>query len=254
MTEASSAQPAFVNIADQLRSDIAQGVYADGERLPGEDELAARFKVASGTINRAVDRLKNDGYAVGRRGSGVYAQTPLAIKHEPCPDPAESQGRTGAWAAGEPRTFEIDCVAITADPPPADIASTLGLDAGQAALTWMARFSVQGRPVRLTRMYVPAGLVPETSAVRGDASPRRLTTLLHDLGLSAVDGVVETRGRAPSGEDCDLLDIPVGRFVLDVRLTAWDAENRVVAVEQTVMDSAAYVVSHAVDLQKPGNK
>lgn len=250
MTDASSAQRVFVNIADQLRSDIARGVYADGERLPGEDELAAKFQVASRTINRAVDLLKNDGHAIGRRGSGVYAQTPLAIKHEPCPDPAGPQGREGAWAAGEPGAFDIDCVAITSDPPPADIASTLGLDAEQAALTWMARFSVQGRPVRLTRMYVPDGLVPETSVARRDASPRRLTTLLHDLGLSAVDGVVETRGRAPSGEDCDLLEIPVGRFVLDARLTVWDAEERVLAVEQTVMDTAAYVVSHSVDLRE----
>ncbi|MET7487637.1 GntR family transcriptional regulator [Streptomyces sp. NPDC005538] len=252
MTDASSAQRVFVDIADQLRSDIAQGVYADGERLPGEDELAANFGVASRTINRAVDLLKNDGHAIGRRGSGVYAQTPLAIRYEPCPDPAEPQGRAGAWAAGEPRAFDIDLSGVTSEQPPAGVASVLGLGTKQAALTWRARFSVQGRPVMLTRTFVPAELVPAACAAKDDASPRRLTVLLSDLGLSPAEGVVETRGRAPSGEDCDLLEIPVGRFVLDSRVTVWDAQMRPLAVEQTVMDTAAFVVAHSIKLGEAG--
>ncbi|MGW3389538.1 GntR family transcriptional regulator [Streptomyces cinereoruber] len=247
MTDASSAQRMFVDIADQLRSDIAQGVYPDGERLPSEDELAANFGVASRTINRAVDLLKNDGHAIGRRGSGVYAQTPLAIRYTPCPDPAGPQGWPGTWSTGEPRAFDIDLTSVASEQPPAGIASVLGLGTKQA-LTWTARFSVQGRPVMLTRTFVPADLVPPTCAAKDDASPRRLTALLSDLGLSPVEGVVETRGRAPSGEDCDLLEIPVGRFVLDSRVTLWDAQMRPLAVEQTVMDTAAFVVTHSINL------
>lgn len=249
MTDASSAQRVYVHIADQLRSDIAEGLYEDGERLPGEDELAAKFKVASRTINRAVELLKNDGHAVGRRGSGVYAQTPLAIKHNPFPDPHEPQWNVGAWGAGEPRALDIDHVGVTSGRPPAAIASALGLDAEQTAFIWMARHSTQGRPVKLTRTFVPAALVPENSAVRQDATPRRLTTLLTDLGQSPDHGFVETRGRSPRSEDCELLEIPVGRFVLDSRLTACDAQGRALAVEQTVMDTAAYVVAHSVDLR-----
>ncbi|MFH8257755.1 GntR family transcriptional regulator [Streptomyces roseolus] len=248
MTDASSAQRVFVDIADQLRSDIEQGAYADGERLPGEDELAANFGVASRTINRAVDLLKNDGHAIGRRGSGVYAQTPLAIRYEPCPDLAGHQGKAGAWSAGERRAFDIDLTGVTAEQPPAGVASALGVGPKQRALTWTARFSVQGRPVMLTRTFVPAELVPMTCAAKDDASPRRLAVLLSDLGLSAAEGVVETRGRAPSGEDCDLLEIPVGRFVLDSRVTVWDAQMRPLAVEQTVMDTAAFVVTHSINL------
>lgn len=252
MTDAPRAQGVFVGIADQLRSDIAQGIYTDGERLPGEDELAARFGVASRTINRAVDLLKSDGHAVGRRGSGVYAQSPLKLRYEPCPGPAEPQGRAGAWVAGEPRAFDIDLISVTSGQPPAGVASVLGLDTDQEALAWMARFSVEGRPVMMTRTFVPAELVPANCAAKNDASPRRLTVLLSDLGLSPADGVVETRGRAPSGEDCDLLEIPVGRFVLDSRVTLWDAQVRPLAVEQTVMDTAAFVVAHTFNLRAPG--
>ncbi|MFI9772169.1 GntR family transcriptional regulator [Streptomyces sp. NPDC052415] len=248
MTDASSAQRMFVDIADQLRSDIAQGVYADGERLPGEDDLAANFGVASRTINRAVDLLKNDGHAIGRRGSGVYAQTPLAIKHKPFPDPAEPKSRAGAWAAVEPRAFDIDLIGVSSEQPPAGVTSVLGLGAKQGALTWKARFSVQGRPVMLTRTFVRAELVPATCAAEDYASPRRLALLLADLGLSPAEGVVETRGRAPSGEECDLLEIPVGRFVLDSRVTVWDAQKRALAVEQTVMDTAAFVVAHSINV------
>lgn len=120
----------------------------------------------------------------------------------------------------------------------------------QEALTWMARFSLRGRPVMLTRTFVPPELVPDTCAAKDEAAPRRLTVLLSDLGLSAADGVVETRGRAPSAEDCDLLEIPVGRFVLDSRVTLWDGQLRPLAVEQTVMDTAAFVLVNTINLDE----
>lgn len=248
MTDASSAQRVYVNIADQLRSDIVAGVYEDGERLPGEDDLAAKFQVASRTINRAIDLLKADGHAVGRRGSGVYAQRPLTIRHEPFPAPGPPGRKVSAWGAGEPRALDIDHLAVISDRPPAAITCALGLDAEQPALIWTARYSAHSRPVKLTRTYIPAGLIPEGSTAGTDPTPRRLTTLLSDLDLRPEHGFVETRGRAPLSEDCELLEVPVARPVLDSRLTVWDAQGRPLAVEQTVMDTAAYVVAHAVDL------
>ncbi|MFD5079593.1 GntR family transcriptional regulator [Streptomyces sp. NPDC058371] len=248
MTDASSAQRVYVNIADQLRSDIVGGIYEDGERLPGEDELAARFQVASRTINRAIDLLKADGHAVGRRGSGVYVQRPLTIRHEPFRAPDAPGWKVGSRGAVEIRALDIDQVAVISDRPPAAIASALGLDTEQPTVIWTARYSAPRRPVKLTRTYVPAALVAENSTAGEDPTPRRLTTLLSDLGLWPEHGFVETRGRAPGSEDCELLEIPVGRPVLDCRLTVWDAQGRALAVEQTVMDTAAYVVAHAVDL------
>ncbi|MEL7344312.1 MAG: phosphonate metabolism transcriptional regulator PhnF [Pseudomonadota bacterium] len=63
--------PLFQSIAQTLRSDIAEGAYPSGTKLPTEADLAARFGVNRHTVRHALGVLADEGLVQSRRGSGT---------------------------------------------------------------------------------------------------------------------------------------------------------------------------------------
>ncbi|MGC4808428.1 GntR family transcriptional regulator [Micromonospora sp. DT233] len=66
-------QPRYLAIAAELRERIENGIMPPGSLLPAESALAAEFRVARGTIRKAIDVLREDGYAATEHGRGTYA-------------------------------------------------------------------------------------------------------------------------------------------------------------------------------------
>lgn len=64
--------PIWRSIADSLQSEIAQGLYPPGTKLPTEAELALRFGVNRHTVRHALAALAEAGLVHARRGSGVF--------------------------------------------------------------------------------------------------------------------------------------------------------------------------------------
>lgn len=62
-------------IARELCSDMCDGRYPPGTKLPTEAELAARFSVNRHTVRRALAELSERGMVYSRRGSGTYVET-----------------------------------------------------------------------------------------------------------------------------------------------------------------------------------
>lgn len=62
----------YNRVASQIAQLIEDGVFPRGTRLPGERELAARFKVSRVTIREAEIFLQAKGYIEIKTGSGVY--------------------------------------------------------------------------------------------------------------------------------------------------------------------------------------
>jgi DNA-binding FadR family transcriptional regulator len=71
-TRQTSSKRLYEQVADQLGERIASGVYAVGERLPSERDLAAAFGVSRPTVREAVIALELDGLVEVKTGSGVY--------------------------------------------------------------------------------------------------------------------------------------------------------------------------------------
>lgn len=64
--------PIWRSIANSLQSEIAQGLYPPGTKLPTEAELALRFGVNRHTVRHALASLAEAGLVHSRRGSGVF--------------------------------------------------------------------------------------------------------------------------------------------------------------------------------------
>ena len=59
-------------VYDSIRRAIANGDYAEDERLPGENALADQFDVSRPVIRAALKRLREEGLVTSRQGSGSY--------------------------------------------------------------------------------------------------------------------------------------------------------------------------------------
>ncbi|MEO0831126.1 MAG: phosphonate metabolism transcriptional regulator PhnF [Pseudomonadota bacterium] len=77
MRDNSGKTPIWQAIANALRSDLADGKYAPGDKLPTEAGLAERFGVNRHTVRHGISALVNEGLIRTRRGSGAFvAATP----------------------------------------------------------------------------------------------------------------------------------------------------------------------------------
>src|SRR5688500_18334867 len=61
-------------ITSRLKRAIETGVYADGDQLPPERQLAVALGTARSTIRKALDQLETRGLVVRRVGSGTFVQ------------------------------------------------------------------------------------------------------------------------------------------------------------------------------------
>ncbi len=68
------AETKYMQVADTLRREIAEGVFRDGQTLMTEEELRYRFKVSRQTVRQAIALLEDDGLVDRRRGSGTYVR------------------------------------------------------------------------------------------------------------------------------------------------------------------------------------
>ena len=64
--------PLFLQIADQLVSDIVDGTLAEGDRVPSTNEFAAFHRINPATAAKGINLLVDDGILEKRRGIGMF--------------------------------------------------------------------------------------------------------------------------------------------------------------------------------------
>lgn len=68
--------PLYHQLKEILKSSIVSGVWKADEMVPSENELAATYEVAVGTVKKAFAELARDGFIVRRQGRGTFVSRP----------------------------------------------------------------------------------------------------------------------------------------------------------------------------------
>lgn len=93
-------------VYERVVTDIVEGKYREGERLPSELALAEKFSVSRPVIREALTQLRDDGLITGRQGSGSYVQkrpTTALLEFTPVGSIADIQRCFEFRAAVEPK-------------------------------------------------------------------------------------------------------------------------------------------------------
>jgi GntR family phosphonate transport system transcriptional regulator len=148
------ATPIWEAIAATLRHEIAQQLYAAGDKLPTEAKLAARFGVNRHTVRRALGALADEGLVHARRGAGVFVtMTPTEY-----PIGRRVRFHQNLAAAGRTPTKKVlmretRVVHVTE-------AEALEIPQGEQVHVYEGLSLAEGRPIALFRSVFPAARFP----------------------------------------------------------------------------------------------
>lgn len=70
----------YIRLFEKIQSEIALGVYKNGERIPGENELAQKYQMSRQTVRQSLSLLEQKGLIARRQGSGTYVTQKLQRK------------------------------------------------------------------------------------------------------------------------------------------------------------------------------
>lgn len=71
-----SHEPAYLQICNILKNQIARGSYLPGSRLPSEAELCRHHRVSPMTVRRSIKALIDQGIVTTVQGSGTFVKAP----------------------------------------------------------------------------------------------------------------------------------------------------------------------------------
>lgn len=78
-----SAVPLYQQVMDDLKGEIARGVYASGSRIPSEIELAKSYGVGRVTVRRAIEELSRAGYLNRQQGGYLCVRSQAQAQDSP---------------------------------------------------------------------------------------------------------------------------------------------------------------------------
>ena len=72
VTVLDEGSPLFLQIAQQLSTDIIEGTLAEGSRVPSTNEFATFYRINPATAAKGINLLVDDGVLEKRRGIGMF--------------------------------------------------------------------------------------------------------------------------------------------------------------------------------------
>ncbi|MBH5129403.1 GntR family transcriptional regulator [Streptomyces sp. PU10] len=225
----------YEQIADDLRTRIANGEFGAGELLPSGRDLAEQWGVSRATVVKAYDILRHDGLVVARQGSGfVVTETPVAR-----PAGGRRAGSTRLSGGAPYRRLGTPDRAV----PPTHVAEALGLTHGEEALRRVRLVLLDdGSPHSLVTAWFPASVAdaaPRLSA-KGPIAEGTTHYVRRETGRFPVEGVDVTRVRLATDEEARHLGVERPTAVAVVLHTAFDQRHHALVCEEGITPAHAF--------------
>jgi GntR family phosphonate transport system transcriptional regulator len=196
-------------IADDLEQAISLGTHTAGDRLPAENEIAARFGVNRHTVRRALAELTQRGLIRAERGSGTY------VERQRLAYPIGARTRFSEIVGTAGRGPEGRLIGHACEPATTDIAKRLGLAAGDLVVRLEILRSADRVPISSATSWLPASLAAD--AARIYRARRSMTAVLAHYGIGDYRRQ-STRISAATADalDAERLGLAPGRAVFIV--------------------------------------
>lgn len=168
--------PVWQAIATALRTDISEGRYGMGDKLPTEARLAERFGVNRHTVRHALSQLVSEGLVRTRRGAGAF----VAAAPTDYPIGKRVRFHENLLAAGrrpEKRVLALEPRAATRGE-----ADALDVGEGASLLSYHGLSLASGQPIALFESLFPMDRLEGIEAALRESSS--VTQALGAIGIA----------------------------------------------------------------------
>ena len=216
------ARPLYEQVADALRTEIREGRYLPGSKLPSERELSERFEVSKVTARQAIVQLRAEGLITSRAGAGVFVAEPGPPRRL-----SDDTLRGEAFYRAVERlglSPDVD-TSIRREPATEEVAEALDVDQGAEVLVHTRLVRVEGRPpLFLAANYFPAWVAEAVPQLADESTIGLPKWLGQAFGPLYGEDVIDSR--MPTPEERERLEIPSDTPVTVIRGTNRDHEHR----------------------------
>ncbi len=239
----SDPTPAYLQIADALRRQIADGDLPDGASLPSVRHLVDQFGTAQGTVRQAIEQLKAEGLVATRQGSGTFVRRPRRLRRMgstrhlrshrvPASAPLEAEAASQSFR----RTSELTEVASVPAPP--EVAARFGISEETNVLRRTYLLSISGEVAQTARSYFTHELADGTSLAEHVKPDKGTHAYLADnIGIPLDIAIEELLARMPTPREITTLRLIPGTPVVELIRTIYDESQT--PVEVTIFVFAA---------------
>lgn len=175
MRNAAPKTPIWKAIANALRSDLAEGRYAPGDKLPTEGALAERFGVNRHTVRHGIAALVQEGLVRTRRGSGAF------VAATPTDYPLGQRVRFHQNLVAAGRRPEKRVLLIEERSPTQGEAQVLCIESEEMVCAYHGLSLADGQPIAVFESLFPRTRLPAITAALRDTSS--VTEALRRVGV-----------------------------------------------------------------------
>lgn len=213
--------PVAEQVATLLHGQIAEGVYAPGERLPSESDLAGELGVSRGTVRSAMAVLATAGLIVRKQGDGTYV-TGVTTPEDSLMHVVWEFTRAIELSGRVPSIRVVSC---EKRPATEREANALNMELGAAVLSIVRVICADGQPVILSTNTHPASLFPqEADQLDATIEMRRFVQRYCSREIACSD--MDIRAMMPGAEVRNALSVQADAPVLYVETMFYDADGR----------------------------
>lgn len=230
MTTRRAGFPLWQQIADVVTQEIRDRVYAPGDRLPTEMELAQRFGVNRHTVRRAVASLQDFGLLRIEQGRGTFVQEDIVDY------PLSRRTRFSEIVRRQAKTPSGEHLRSATIPADATIADALAIKLGAPVALIETVGKVDDQPVSLAAHHFPLDRFPDL--FEAYEATHKITPMFERLGVADyVRKSTKVTARMPDGYEMRHLRLARMTPVLAVEAVNVDGDGRPVEYGQTRFSS-----------------
>jgi DNA-binding GntR family transcriptional regulator len=238
VTELDRPVPLYMQVVQQLRAQIAAGDLRDGDRLPSQREMMARWHISMQTASKVIGAMKTEGLAVPSVGRDTVVAPGAAARIAVA---AQGTARSPADLPPAPGTA-VTSVSAGKAAVPSYVAEILGILAGRRALRRTETCGQDGQTASITVSWYPAAVADRAPRLaEPQALPAGTLAYIAEATGTRAARADEDYAAAPAGDDtAAALGIAPGSPVLVARVRLSAADGKLIEYAETTIPAGQW--------------
>jgi DNA-binding GntR family transcriptional regulator len=239
-----SSEPAYVQLANIVRRQIAEGAFRPGDQLPSEAQLCRAYGISPMTVRRSINLLADQGVVSTAQGRGTFVKT-LELNTANF-DLHELKDLLGRGTEVETRLLDVRVVSVDER-----TARKLQINVGDPAIYIRRLFNSNGQPVFYQRAYLIYD--PTRPIVEAEMDVTSLQGLFAPSDHSLLKwGQINVEAVLMNAEEAEILQSPLPSAGLFLEHLFYDFDERPISWGIFVFRSDCLTFSAQVGIQERG--